>query len=52
MLLITFLKLEALDFCVITQQIRKQLNHLQEYSLLTANKMGGGFSTKFTVNML
>ena len=51
MLLITFLKLETLDFRVIAQKIRTQFNHLLEYSLLTGDKVSGGFRTKSTVSM-
>ena len=28
------------------------MNHLKEYSLLTANKIGGDVSTKYTVSTL
>ena len=45
MLLITFLRWETLYFCVIAQKNRMQFNHLQEYSVLKANEIGGGLTT-------
>ena len=50
MFLILCLKFQTLDLCEMAKEIRTHLNNFQGYSLLTANKIGGGFSTEYTVS--
>ena len=49
MLLVLCLKFQMLDLCDIAKEIRTHLNNFQEYNLLTANKICGGFSTEYTI---